>query len=212
MPMTPERRRVAVLGGTFDPVHLAHLVAATGARDAIGADEAWLVPARAPALRDEPLAPPHLRLAMLETAVRATPGLRIVDVELRRPGVSFTIDTLEALRAGGPADEAWWVVGADAARHIHEWHRSDELLGMIRLAIVQRAGSPASPTRRRARWGSTASARRCSTSRRPTSAHPTCVVGWCEVSRSRGWCRRRWPTSSRRAGSIDPRRCDNGAG
>jgi nicotinate-nucleotide adenylyltransferase len=141
MPTTPERR-VAVLGGTFDPVHVAHLAAATGARDAIGADEAWLVPARAPALRGEPLAPPHLRLAMLETAVRATPGLRVLDVELRRPGVSYTIDTLEALRAARPADEAWWVVGADAARHIGEWHRSDDLLGILHLAIVQRAGSP----------------------------------------------------------------------
>jgi nicotinate-nucleotide adenylyltransferase len=140
--MTPERRRVAVLGGTFDPVHLAHLALATGARDAIGADEAWLVPARTPALRDEPVAPPHLRLAMLETAVRATRGLRVVDVEFRRPGPSYTIDTLEALRATHPGDEPWWVLGADAARHIHEWHRSDELLETLRLVVVQRAGSP----------------------------------------------------------------------
>jgi nicotinate-nucleotide adenylyltransferase len=140
--MTPESRRVAVLGGTFDPVHLAHIALATGARDAIGAHEAWLVPARSPALRDEPVAPPHLRLAMLETAVRATPGLRVVDVEFRRPGTSYTIDTLDALRGTHPADEPWWVVGADAARHIHEWHRSDDLLAMLRLVVVQRAGSP----------------------------------------------------------------------
>jgi nicotinate-nucleotide adenylyltransferase len=140
--MTPESRRVAVLGGTFDPVHLAHIALATGARDAIGAQEAWLVPARSPALRDEPVAPPHLRLAMLETAVRATPGLRVVDVEFRRPGTSYTIDTLDALRGTHPADEPWWVVGADAARHIHEWHRSDELLAMLRLVVAQRAGSP----------------------------------------------------------------------
>jgi nicotinate-nucleotide adenylyltransferase len=140
--MTPESRRVAVLGGTFDPVHLAHIALATGARDAIGAHEAWLVPTRSPALRDEPVAPPHLRLAMLETAVRATPGLRVVDVEFRRPGTSYTIDTLDALRGTHPADEPWWVVGADAARHIHEWHRSDELLAMLRLVVAQRAGSP----------------------------------------------------------------------
>ncbi|MDQ6857117.1 MAG: nicotinate-nucleotide adenylyltransferase [Candidatus Dormibacteraeota bacterium] len=139
--MTPEQRRVAVLGGTFDPVHLAHIVLATGARDAIGAHEAWLVPARTPALRDEPVAPPHLRLAMLETAVRATSGLRVVDVELRRQGTSYTIDTLEALRVSHPADEPWWVVGADAARRIHEWHRSEELLSILRLVVVQRAGA-----------------------------------------------------------------------
>jgi nicotinate-nucleotide adenylyltransferase len=140
--MTPELRRVAVLGGTFDPVHLAHIVLATGARDAIGAHEAWLVPARVPALRDQPVAPPQLRLAMLETAARAVHGLRVVDVEIRRPGTSYTIDTLEALRSTHPADEPWWVVGADAARHLHEWHRSDELLAMLHLVVVQRAGSP----------------------------------------------------------------------
>ncbi len=142
MPTTPEGRRIAVLGGTFDPVHRAHLVAAIGARDAIGAQEAWLVPARTPALREEPVAPAQLRLAMLETAVRATPGLRVVDVELRRPGVSYTIDTLEALHATHPDAEPWWVVGADAVRHIRAWHRADELRALIRLAVVQRAGAP----------------------------------------------------------------------
>ncbi len=140
--MTPEQRRVAVLGGTFDPVHAAHIALVTGARDAIGAREAWLVPARQPALRDEPVAPPPLRMAMLETAVRAIAGVRVVDVEFRRPGTSYTVDTLEALAASHPGDEPWWIVGADAARRIHEWHRSDDLLAILRLAVVQRAGSP----------------------------------------------------------------------
>jgi nicotinate-nucleotide adenylyltransferase len=132
---------VAVLGGTFDPVHDAHIALITDARDAIGAGEGWLVPARSPALRDEPVAPPHLRLAMLETAVRDIAGVRVVDVELRRPGASYTIDTLEALRSSHPGVEPWWVVGADAVRRIHEWHRSDELLGMVHLVVVQRAGA-----------------------------------------------------------------------
>ncbi len=140
--MTPEPRRVAVLGGTFDPVHMAHLALATAARDAIGAQETWLVPARTPALRGEPVAPAHLRLAMLETAVRTIAGVSVVDVELRRPGVSYTIDTLELLRSTHPDTQPWWVVGADAARHVHEWHRSEDVLAIIRLVVVQRAGSP----------------------------------------------------------------------
>ena len=140
--MTPDPARVAVLGGTFDPVHVGHVALATAARDAIGAGEAWLVPARIPALRADPVAPAHLRLAMLETAVRATPGVRVLDVELRRPGVSYTIDTLDGLRTSHPTAEPWWVVGADAVRHIGEWHRSADLLGIINLVVVQRAGSP----------------------------------------------------------------------
>jgi nicotinate-nucleotide adenylyltransferase len=142
MPMIPEPARVAVLGGTFDPVHVGHIALVTAARDAIGATEAWLVPTRTPALRGEPVAPAHLRLAMLETAVRTTPGVRVVDVELRRPGVSYTIDTLEALRRSHPETAPWWIVGADTARHINEWHRSEELLTILNLAVVQRAGSP----------------------------------------------------------------------
>lgn len=130
-----------MLGGTFDPVHAAHLALVTGARDAIAAREGWLLPARAPALRDEPVAPPHLRLAMLETAVRDIAGVRVVDVELRRPGASYTIDTLEALRTSHPGDDPWWIVGADAVRGIRGWHRSEELLAMVQLVVAQRAGA-----------------------------------------------------------------------
>lgn len=136
-----DRGRVAVLGGTFDPVHAAHLDLAARARDAIGATEAWLVPARTPALRGEPVAPAQLRLAMLESAVRSLPRMRVLDIELRRPGVSYTVDTLDALAAAHPAVEPWWVVGADAARTLPDWHRSTDLLATMRIAVVQRAGT-----------------------------------------------------------------------
>ncbi len=142
MPTTTEPRRVAVLGGTFDPVHVAHLAIAVGARDAIGAEEAWLVPAATPALREAPEAPSHLRLAMLEAAVRPVPGLRVLDLEVRRGGASYTVDTLEALRTAQPGVEPWWIAGADAARHVQRWHRSRDLLALLRLVVVQRAGEP----------------------------------------------------------------------
>jgi nicotinate-nucleotide adenylyltransferase len=140
--MTPEPRRVAVLGGTFDPVHNGHLVLVTGARDAIGAAESWLVPSRVPALRGEPVAPAQLRLAMLEAAVRGVPGVRVLDVELRRRGVSHTIDTLLGLRLSDPDVVPWWILGADAVRHIQEWHRGAELRAILHVVVVQRAGTP----------------------------------------------------------------------
>jgi nicotinate-nucleotide adenylyltransferase len=139
--MKPEPRRVAVLGGTFDPVHAGHVALATSVRDAIGAQETWMVPARTPALRDEPVAPAQLRLAMLETAVRNLDGVRVLDIELRRAGPSYTVDTLEALATSHPNVEPWWVLGSDAVREIHRWHRSDDLLAIAHLAIVQRAGA-----------------------------------------------------------------------
>ena len=138
--MTPELRRVCLLGGTFDPVHLGHLALATQARDLAGATETWLVPARIPALRSEPVAPAQLRLAMLEAAVRTIPGVTVSDIELRRRGDTFTIDTLEALRTSHPDIEPWWILGADAARHLPEWHRAGAVLEMLHLVVVQRAG------------------------------------------------------------------------
>lgn len=140
--MTAEPRPVAVLGGTFDPVHAGHIALVTAVRDQLEAHEAWLVPARTPSLRTEPVAPAQLRLAMLETAVRTVPGVRVIDIELRRPGISYTIDTVEALAVAQRDVLPWWIVGADAARHIREWHRSEELLGLIHLVVVQRAGTP----------------------------------------------------------------------
>ena len=140
--MTAERLRVAVLGGTFDPVHNGHVVLAEAVPPAIGATQTWLIPARAPALRDEPVAPAHLRLAMLEAAARTIPGARVLNLEMRRPGVSYTIDTLETLAAEHGDVQPWWIVGADVARQLHAWHRSDDLLRIAHLAIVQRAGTP----------------------------------------------------------------------
>jgi nicotinate-nucleotide adenylyltransferase len=139
--MTAEPRRVAVLGGTFDPVHTGHLALLAAVRESIGADEAWLVPARQAALRAEPVAPAQLRLAMLETAVRDLAGVRILDLELRRPGISYTIDTLHALATAHPAVQPWWILGADAARHLPEWHRSSEVLERIHVVVVQRVGT-----------------------------------------------------------------------
>jgi nicotinate-nucleotide adenylyltransferase len=140
--MTAERCSVAVLGGTFDPVHCGHLAIVDAVREALGATEAWLLPAREPALRAEPVAAAGLRLAMLEAAARGLRGVRVVDLELRRPGVSYTIDTLEALAAADPNTQPWWILGADAVRHIREWDRSAELLDRIHLAVVQREGAP----------------------------------------------------------------------
>lgn len=140
--MTAEPRRVAVLGGTFDPVHAGHIALIIAVRDALGTDEAWLMPARSPALRDEPVAPAQLRLAMLETAVRNIPGVRVLDTELRRPGTSYTFDTLTALASAHRGVEPWWILGADAARHVGEWYRSAELRDSLHLVVVQRAGTP----------------------------------------------------------------------
>jgi nicotinate-nucleotide adenylyltransferase len=132
--------RVAVLGGTFDPIHLGHLAIADQARDVAGFDETWLVPSAIPPHRPSTYASAQDRLDMAVAAVAGGPRLRVLDVEVRRPGPSYTADTLRQLERDHPAVEFWLVLGADAARDIGTWHGRDDLLDHARFLIVNRSG------------------------------------------------------------------------
>lgn len=133
-------RRIAVLGGTFDPFHRGHLAIALQARDLLRAEETWIIPARLPPHRPPAVASPEDRLAMIEAVVAGQPFLRACDLEIRRPGPSYTVDTLAELAAGHPGCEFWLVLGADAAREIRRWHRAEELLERGRFLLVNRSG------------------------------------------------------------------------
>jgi nicotinate-nucleotide adenylyltransferase len=133
-------RRVVVLGGTFDPVHCGHLAAAEQARDLLGAEEAWLIPTNHPPHRAATAAPAEDRLAMLLAAVAGRDRLRVLDLELRRPGPSYTAETLDQLGAEHPDTEIWFALGTDAAREIGSWHRRDEVLARARFLLLNRGG------------------------------------------------------------------------
>jgi nicotinate-nucleotide adenylyltransferase len=132
-----------VYGGTFDPVHNGHLAIASQARDAIGAEEVWFVPAALAPLRDPPCATPEDRLELLEAACAASaqPGLRALDLAIRRGGVSYTADVMDALRSEHPDDDLAVLAGADAARTINAWHRAADLLRTEHFVIVNRSGA-----------------------------------------------------------------------
>ena len=131
--------RWTLLGGTFDPIHNGHLAIIEQARDLLGA-AAWLVVADHHSLRTAPAAPPEVRLHMAQVAV-ADREIAVTDVELRRGGVSYTIDTAEALARDHPGVEMSFVLGADAARTVQAWHRSADLLATARFVIVNRHGA-----------------------------------------------------------------------
>lgn len=138
--MSSAPHRVAVLGGSFDPVHLGHLSVLEQVRERIGADQGWLLPTGRQPLRSVLIASVDDRLAMATAAVLGRPGLRVVDDEARRLGTSYTIDTLERWEQENPTLEVWWILGADAARSVRSWHRADELLARARVVIVNRTG------------------------------------------------------------------------
>jgi nicotinate-nucleotide adenylyltransferase len=133
---------VAILGGTFDPVHYGHLRLAADVRAALQLPEVRLVPAADPPLRGRTRASAADRVAMLELAVREFAGL-VVDLrEIERGGKSYTVDTLAGLRAEAPERPVALLVGADAFRGFPSWHRWRELFTLAHVVVVPRPGVP----------------------------------------------------------------------
>jgi nicotinate-nucleotide adenylyltransferase len=134
------RRRVGLLGGTFNPPHVGHLVLAECARDELGLDEVLLVLAARPphkAVEDDP--GPEERLALCRAAVAGEEGrIGVCDVELHRVGPSYTADTLEQLHAEHPGTEFLLLLGGDAAAGLQAWHRPADVLRFAAIGVAER--------------------------------------------------------------------------
>jgi nicotinate-nucleotide adenylyltransferase len=134
-------RRIGILGGTFDPVHLGHLILAACARDQLACDELLFIPnVRSPIKPEGPIASFADRLAMITLAIGQTPRFAVSDIEGHRAGPSYTIDTLGALRAAHPDAELYLIVGSDAMRDFANWHEAGRVLRLARIAVVARQG------------------------------------------------------------------------
>ena len=137
-------RRIGVFGGTFDPPHIGHLVAALDAHQALDLDVVLLVVANAPwqKIGEREISPAEDRLAMVAAAVGDRPEIEVSDVEIRRGGLSYTADTLAALRAEEPDAELFLVLGNDAAAGFATWERHEEVADLAHLVVVDRPGTP----------------------------------------------------------------------
>lgn len=139
-------RRIGILGGTFNPVHIGHLRGALEVAEQLVLDELRLIPSARPPHREAPQATAAQRLAMVDLAVAGEPGLAVDDRELRRDKPSFTYDTLESVRGELAADDQLFLLlGWDAFCGLPTWHRWQELLEHCHLIVLQRpdAGSEA---------------------------------------------------------------------
>lgn len=131
--------RIGVLGGTFDPVHVGHVVAAADARSALHLDRVLLVVAGDPwQKRGQVVASGPDRLALVRAAVAGLDGIEACDVEVERPGPSVTADTLETLAA--PGRSFFLLLGADAVANMPTWKRLDETRDLATVVVVERAG------------------------------------------------------------------------
>jgi nicotinate-nucleotide adenylyltransferase len=130
-----------VLGGTFDPPHIGHLIVASEALWQLGLDVVRLVPARVPPHKPGGVRTDgETRAAWLEAAVAGTPGLEVSRIELDREGPSYTADTLGGMAAADPRAELWFILGADQLAGFPGWHEPERILAAARLAVVPRAG------------------------------------------------------------------------
>jgi nicotinate-nucleotide adenylyltransferase len=132
--------RIGIVGGTFDPVHVGHVAMAEAAIACAGLDLVVLVPVGMPPHRRPAVAPAEDRLQMCELAVAGRPHFVVSDLEVRRRGPSYTVDTLRQLAERWPGDELYLVLGWDAAREIRTWRCPDEVLRLARLVVVTRPG------------------------------------------------------------------------
>lgn len=131
---------VAMLGGTFDPVHYGHLRFAADAREALALPEIRLVPAGDPPHRRPPEASAADRVAMLNLAIAEFPGLSVDSREVRRGGKSYTVRTLEDLHSGWPRSPLLLLLGADAFRGLARWHQWERLFDLAHLVVAPRPG------------------------------------------------------------------------
>ncbi|MBV9605458.1 MAG: nicotinate (nicotinamide) nucleotide adenylyltransferase [Solirubrobacterales bacterium] len=135
--------RIGILGGTFNPPHLGHLICAQEAYLQLGLDRVTLIPARIPPhkpVEDEPGAQHRLELCRL--AIQGDEQrFDVSDLEIGRDGPSYTVDTLEALNSSAPDHELFLIVGGDIAAGLPDWHQAERVLSLATLAVAKRRGT-----------------------------------------------------------------------
>jgi nicotinate-nucleotide adenylyltransferase len=147
--MAPDEqyRSIGILGGTFNPVHLGHLILAQDAFERLELSQVLFVPASVPPHKiGSGVVSAEHRLAMLEFAVEGDMRFGVSDIEIARAGVSYSIDTARAIRRSHPESQLYFIIGADSLSELHQWKDIYELLELCIFVPFSRPGAGASPT------------------------------------------------------------------
>lgn len=135
--------RIGIFGGTFDPIHLGHLVLAEQCREQCQLDEVWFVPAAHPPHKlDATISAAKVRCEMIELAISGSAAFRLNRMELERTGPSYTFETLEQFHRDDPTRELFLMIGADSLRELPSWREPQRILELATIAAVNRGDRP----------------------------------------------------------------------
>ncbi len=135
------QRRVGLFGGSFDPIHFGHLILGQDLLESGRIDELWFIPAGDTPLRDAGTeAPARDRLAMARIACAGRPGTEVLELEVKRTGKSYSVDTLEALRAEHPDVLFHWILGTDRFVQMADWKDPERLAELTAFIVLKRPG------------------------------------------------------------------------
>jgi len=135
--------KIGILGGTFNPIHIGHLILAEEAREKLGLDKVVFVPAHLPPHKDNSdIAQADERLAMLKLALKDNSCFAASDIEIKRSGRSYTIDTIKEFKRTNPLDELYFLIGSDLLKYLDEWKDLGEIIKMVKFVAATRPGYP----------------------------------------------------------------------
>ena len=135
--------KIGILGGTFNPIHIGHLILAEEVREKVGLEKIIFIPTYLPPHKDNSnIAPAEGRMEMLKLAVSGNRYFNVSDIEIKRNGRSYTIETLTELKKLYPADDLYFITGSDLLKYLDEWKDLNQIIKMVRFIVATRPGYP----------------------------------------------------------------------
>lgn len=131
-------KKIGLLGGTFDPPHIGHLIVAEEVYHRLSLDEIWFIPSAEPPHKNKASVSATNRLLMLEAAIDQVPYFKINSLEIRRKGKSYTYDTIKSFQVSHPNDQFYFIIGADMVEYLPHWYKIDQLVDMVQFVGVKR--------------------------------------------------------------------------
>lgn len=135
--------KIGILGGTFNPIHIGHLILAEEAREKLGLERIIFVPAYLPPHKDNAdIADVRHRYQMLNLAIKKNNYFSVSDIEIKRDGRSYTIDTIKEFKSVYPDDDLYFIIGSDLLKYLAEWKDLNEIIKMVKFIVATRPGYP----------------------------------------------------------------------